>query len=164
MRNRYKLGDRVVQVDVLSREPLQVTLIDDDGQTEVGLPGILTEGEGRVLLGDRYVPYFVTTGKGGTWVTLAGHTRFFEKAKKHGGQDVGHGGFGAPMPGKVIKVSVKDGETVTKGTVLVIMEAMKMEHRIEAPADGVVTAVHVTEEQLVEQDFQMLDFEPAASE
>ncbi len=45
----------------------------------------------------------------------------------------------APMPGKVVSFSVKAGDRVTKGQALAVMEAMKMEHTISAPADGVVS-------------------------
>ena len=44
----------------------------------------------------------------------------------------------APMPGKVLSFAVKPGDTVRKGQALAVMEAMKMEHTIAAPADGVV--------------------------
>ena len=44
----------------------------------------------------------------------------------------------APMPGKLVSFAVKAGDTVTKGQALAVMEAMKMEHTIAAPADGVV--------------------------
>ncbi|MDB5889416.1 MAG: acetyl/propionyl/methylcrotonyl-CoA carboxylase subunit alpha [Polaromonas sp.] len=45
----------------------------------------------------------------------------------------------APMPGKVVSFAIKAGDTVQKGQALAVMEAMKMEHTIAAPADGVVT-------------------------
>ncbi|HEU0200613.1 MAG TPA: biotin/lipoyl-containing protein, partial [Burkholderiaceae bacterium] len=51
------------------------------------------------------------------------------------------GGLTAPMPGKVIAVHVEGGTRVAKGTALLVMEAMKMEHTIVAPSDGVVDAV-----------------------
>ncbi len=44
----------------------------------------------------------------------------------------------APMPGKVVSFAVKAGDKVTKGQALAVMEAMKMEHTIAAPLDGVV--------------------------
>lgn len=49
----------------------------------------------------------------------------------------------APMPGKVIAVNVKAGDTVEKGQVVAVMEAMKMEHSLAAPREGVVEAVGV---------------------
>lgn len=51
------------------------------------------------------------------------------------------GGLTAPMPGKIISISVKAGDTVEKGQALLVMEAMKMEHTIAAPADGKVEEV-----------------------
>jgi len=52
------------------------------------------------------------------------------------------GSLAAPMPGKIIKVMTKAGAKVTKGEALLILEAMKMEHTITAPGDGVVKEVH----------------------
>jgi 3-methylcrotonyl-CoA carboxylase alpha subunit len=60
-------------------------------------------------------------------------------ALAHAGEaahDVGR--LTAPMPGKVVSFSVKAGDVVTKGQPLAVMEAMKMEHTIAAPADGTV--------------------------
>jgi len=48
----------------------------------------------------------------------------------------------APMPGTILKVNVAAGQTVKKGDVLMILEAMKMENEIMAPKDGTVTAVN----------------------
>jgi 3-methylcrotonyl-CoA carboxylase alpha subunit len=44
----------------------------------------------------------------------------------------------APMPGKVVSFAVKAGDKVSRGQALAVMEAMKMEHTIAAPADGTV--------------------------
>jgi len=54
------------------------------------------------------------------------------------------GGLVAPMPGKVLIVDVQPGDRVSAGQVLVVMEAMKMEHQIAAPADGEVAEVRAT--------------------
>ena len=57
----------------------------------------------------------------------------------HSGEAAAEGGrLTAPMPGKVVSFAVKAGDAVTKGQPLAVMEAMKMEHTIAAPADGVV--------------------------
>jgi 3-methylcrotonyl-CoA carboxylase alpha subunit len=52
-----------------------------------------------------------------------------------------HGGLIAPMPGRIIAVNVAAGDAVTRGMPLVVMEAMKMEHTVTAPADGKVERV-----------------------
>lgn len=49
----------------------------------------------------------------------------------------------APMPGTLLKVLVKAGDTVKAGDVVCVLEAMKMENEIPAPADGTVASVHV---------------------
>jgi 3-methylcrotonyl-CoA carboxylase alpha subunit len=60
-------------------------------------------------------------------------------ALAHAGEAPAEGGrLTAPMPGKVVSFAVQAGDTVAKGQVLAVMEAMKMEHTIAAPADGVV--------------------------
>ena len=51
------------------------------------------------------------------------------------------GGLNAPMPGKVVSMAVKAGDKVAKGQVVAVMEAMKMEHSIASPRDGVVGEV-----------------------
>jgi 3-methylcrotonyl-CoA carboxylase alpha subunit len=56
----------------------------------------------------------------------------------------------APMPGVVLKILVKVGDVVQKGTPLVILEAMKMEHTIVAHSDGVVKSINCREGELVQ--------------
>jgi propionyl-CoA carboxylase alpha chain len=59
------------------------------------------------------------------------------------GVDQQTGGLRAPMPGVVLTTSVRVGDAVVKGQLLLILEAMKMEHRITAPRDGTVEVLHV---------------------
>ena len=58
----------------------------------------------------------------------------------------------APMPGNILKVNCKVGDTVSKGDVLVVLEAMKMENDICAPDNGVVASVEVSQGNSVETD------------
>lgn len=51
----------------------------------------------------------------------------------------------APMPGTIVKINVKVGDSVKKGDVLCVLEAMKMENDIMAPSDGVVASVETTQ-------------------
>lgn len=55
----------------------------------------------------------------------------------------------APMPGTIVSVNVKNGDSVKKGQVLAILEAMKMENEIVAPIDGTVVSVDVQKGQNV---------------
>lgn len=53
------------------------------------------------------------------------------------------GDVSAPLPGTILDVRVKAGDSVKKGDLLVILEAMKMENEIKAPSDGIVESVEV---------------------
>jgi len=160
MRTRYKLGDRLFTVDALSTAPVKAAIVENEETREIELPVALTPGSGRIQIDGRWRPYHVTREAKGAWVTLAGHTYFFERTK---GRDAmaedGHTDFTAPMPGKVTAVNVGSGDKVSRGQTLAVMEAMKMEHRMEAPADGVVTAVHCKAGDLVDVGFNLLEFE-----
>ena len=63
--------------------------------------------------------------------------------------DHGQGALNAPMNGRVIALLVTQGQKVTAGTVLMIIEAMKMEHSILAPSDGEITDIYFAESDLV---------------
>ena len=52
------------------------------------------------------------------------------------------GGLSAPMPGTILEILVKQGQRVLEGQALMVMEAMKMEHRIQAPRAGEITRLH----------------------
>ncbi len=68
-----------------------------------------------------------------------------------------HGGhLTAPMPGSVVSVLVKPGDTVTKGQALIVMEAMKMEHTIVAPIVGKVEAVYFAAKEQVKEGAELV--------
>lgn len=69
------------------------------------------------------------------------------------------GGLRAPMPGKVLAVSVKTGDAVERGQSLMVLEAMKMEHVITAPASGTVTGVRVAAGEQVANGAVMIEME-----
>jgi len=66
------------------------------------------------------------------------------------------GGLTTPLPGVVSAVSVQEGQAVTAGEVLMVIEAMKMEHSITAPHDGVVRAIHFARGDRVPEGSELL--------
>ncbi|MGH8809658.1 MAG: biotin/lipoyl-containing protein, partial [Noviherbaspirillum sp.] len=77
----------------------------------------------------------------------------------HAGEAEAEGGrLTAPMPGKIVAVLVEQGKTVDKGTPLLIMEAMKMEHTIAAPANGTVEELLYAVGDQVAEGAQLLAF------
>ncbi len=86
-------------------------------------------------------------------VTLEGRSLVLDEEPRfpdRGAESAADGAF-VPMPGKIVRVLVSEGQEVTAGQTLVIMEAMKMEHSIGAPHDGVVAEVRVAEGQQVDE-------------
>ncbi len=65
----------------------------------------------------------------------------------------------APMPGKVIKVYVKENEEVRKNQTLAIVEAMKMENEIKSSIDGLVKKIHVSAGDLVDSEKPLIELE-----
>lgn len=104
-------------------------------------------GNGKVdmAINDRRVSYEVT-GRGMNWYVQGnrGDLLLTELPRyPDANLDEVAGGLMAPMPGAVLATEVNPGDPVRKGDLLLILEAMKMEHRITAPADGRVSELHV---------------------
>ncbi|HLV29907.1 MAG TPA: acetyl/propionyl/methylcrotonyl-CoA carboxylase subunit alpha [Burkholderiaceae bacterium] len=91
------------------------------------------------------------------------HTLRLHDAVAHAqDESSGHGGsLTAPMPGKIISVSVQAGDTVESGDTLLVMEAMKMEHTISAPRGGVVREVFYQPGDQVTDGAQLIDIADA---
>jgi biotin carboxyl carrier protein len=77
-------------------------------------------------------------------VSIVDPRRVRPRGGEHGG-GTGAASIVSPMPGRVVKVLVKPGDTVRARQGLVIVEAMKMENELRAPADARVVDVRVTE-------------------
>jgi 3-methylcrotonyl-CoA carboxylase alpha subunit len=76
------------------------------------------------------------------------------------GEDAATGRLTAPMPGRVIQLLVEPGSKVRRGEPLLIIEAMKMEHPVAAPADGIVSAVGCAVGDLVEEGAELIALAP----
>ncbi len=83
-----------------------------------------------------------------------------EKLRTHSSKESAHSGeITSHLPGKILSLKVKVGDTVAQGDVLVVLESMKMEHRIEAPSAGRVREVSVTNGQTIEAGKILLSVE-----
>lgn len=133
---RAALGDKTVEVEILRADA-------DHGRLD-----LLIDGE--------RVTAYVSSDNARRWVTVNGRTFVLTKSsgarKRGGGHQHTTGELTAPMPGQVRAVNVSEGEAVAKGQTLMVLEAMKMEIRIQSPVDGVVKVVHVRQGQTVERE------------
>jgi len=74
----------------------------------------------------------------------------------------GHGAIKAPMPGKVSRILFSEGDPVNEGDVLLVMEAMKMEHTIVAPASGFLKALHCRVDEVVQDGAILAEVEESS--
>jgi biotin carboxyl carrier protein len=74
----------------------------------------------------------------------------------HGSEDESGGSLFAPMPGRVLKINVKEGDLVNRGAVLLVVEAMKMENNILASARARVDKISVKEGDMVDTKIQLV--------
>ena len=148
---------------------------EEHGDLPVGLrlnaPGVLAttlhhKGETRT----------VAAAQGGDDVTMTGFVDparavvfadgqsfvFDRQSRGSGAAAAGDGAILAPMPGKVITVDVAEGESVTAGQRLMVLEAMKMEHALTAPFDGTVTELSASEGGQVQVEAVLAVVEPNA--
>jgi acetyl/propionyl-CoA carboxylase alpha subunit len=107
-------------------------------------------------------PAAAAASNGVVWATIGGRVWELEatprerEVERAAGADVA-----APMPGLVIAAQAVADRPVRRGDLLFVVEAMKMELRVEAPADGRVTRVLASVGQQVERGQRLADFEPA---
>ncbi|MGH3918042.1 MAG: acetyl/propionyl/methylcrotonyl-CoA carboxylase subunit alpha [Pseudonocardiaceae bacterium] len=99
------------------------------------------------------------------WLGRDGHSWALrlESARRADSDGAGAGPVLAPMPGTVTVVDVAEGQQVTAGARLLVVEAMKMEHVLTAPIDGVVRELHVRPGGTVERDAVLAVIEPACT-
>ena len=90
------------------------------------------------------------------WVHVNGQTMKFEVIEQGDAKSDDESGLRATMPGKILEVHVSEGQSVKSGDVLMVMEAMKMEHKIVASSDGKVEAIHFKEGDQVPQGAELL--------
>ncbi len=97
------------------------------------------------------------------WVTIDGRTYRLSRSSHRPGPAASHAGpsvLTAPMPGQVRAVNITAGDLVTRGQSLVILEAMKMEIRLNAPFDGKVLSLEVRVGQTVEREQLIARLQP----
>ena len=138
---RATIGEKTVDVEILQAK---------DGKLDL-------------LIDGKRVTAYVSSDNAKRWVTVNGQT--FVLTKPAAGaqrRSTGHDHTSeliAPMPGQVRAVNVVEGETVTKGQTLLVLEAMKMEIRIQAPRDGKVMKLLVKQGQTVEREQILIEIE-----
>lgn len=144
---RYKayIDDRDYEVDVRRLPTGQINLVIN-GQT------LRTFYES-----DNNKTHFVALRQGNTQ-HYTFKTALTSNTRKRAAASAGH--IEAQMPGQVIELHVQEGDHVTEGQTLLILEAMKMEIRVSAPTSGVVQKLFASQGSTVERGQQLVDIAP----
>lgn len=118
-------------------------------------------GELVVVDGDRRTRVYATVSGETAWVFHDGVVyEIGTDAPARARGATAHGSLTAPMPATVLHVKVNVGDIVTRGDVLIILEAMKMELPVRAPGDGRISAIHCRPGELVQPDTSLIEIAP----
>jgi 3-methylcrotonyl-CoA carboxylase alpha subunit len=119
-------------------------------------------GNGRYLVEHESMmqpAYAIASGRE-TWVFLNGRAYLVgsaASARTGASVTTDADALAAPMPATVVRIEVSPGQTVAKDSLLVMLEAMKMELPIRAPRDGRVTAIHCRAGEIVQPGVPLLE-------
>jgi len=147
-------SDRADLQGELDGEPI----VSRSADVEEDPPWVVVRTDGRVHR------CAVARDRSGIWVTQRGRSYYFETAKAKVGSAAGAESLAdevrAPMTGTIIAVKVEPGDAVQKGDLLVLMEAMKMEYRLESELDGRVLKVECKAGDMLDVGTLLVKLEP----
>ena len=129
---------------VVGDETYDVEIIGDQSLTEASITPSLVPAEKRAPAAA--APASATAAAPGARREPAAPRPAPRPAPRAGG---GTGALVAPMPGVILDVSVKPGDTVTRGQEIAVLEAMKMQNSVKSPRDGTIAEVCVAPGQAV---------------
>lgn len=154
--SRYKaiVGERELDIDLNAGEVLV------DGELFPGDFEILGDGRIHFIVDGRsYSALLRRNGEGLAEVSVEGvrsevsikteRELLLEKYGIDTAQSAGHANLKSPMPGLVVRIAVTEGDSVSKGDPLLVLEAMKMENELKADSDGIISAIHTSEGEAV---------------
>jgi len=159
------VDEEIVDIEILNENPCCVRIFNNDYVLE----NLLVD-DSHLLFefkGVRYEFYRSKNSEGKSFVSCKGIVHELERWSEIQSEinesslsdQWNDGNILSPMPGKVVKIEVIEGQKVTKGDVLIIVEAMKMENSIRAPFDGTIENVFVNEGDQVKNASELMKLE-----
>jgi 3-methylcrotonyl-CoA carboxylase alpha subunit len=151
-------GSAELLLEAGDRRAVLLRLPDAQGRMRVAIDGHVVGGAVAVVGDEIFIDAAGTLGRLTLRDPLAGEAVAEEAA----------GRLASPMPGKVVAVKVREGDRVRRGEVLLVLEAMKMEHSIVAPVDGIVERLRFAAGDQVDEGVDLVGLraadKPAASD
>ncbi len=150
-----KIGDREANVRLLKKDGSKAT-IEVDGVTydvdivmvEEGVYSILHNGKSfniEMIPGIGSKNYFVNTYSSSHEVEIIDAQSRYQKSRNKDNIDSAEKVITTPMPGKVVRIPLSEGQEVTKGETVIVISAMKMESDYRSPIDGKIKKIFVKE-------------------
>ncbi|TDN99970.1 acetyl-CoA carboxylase biotin carboxyl carrier protein subunit [Sunxiuqinia elliptica] len=164
-----KLGDRIASVKILNQNENLIEIMVDDKVYNIDLMHN-DEGTFSIIENNRsHNISLVPSQKPKTYTAYTLYNTYdlevidaearYIRNRGAGGISVSDKQIVAPMPGKIVKVLVQEGDTVSQGQTAVIISAMKMESEYKAAVDGVVKRVNVSDGDTVESNQVLVEIE-----
>jgi len=167
MEYEFIIKDKVYKVSIESRDNKSVIDLGNNKlevESSVISPNCLS-----LLIGNESFTVYRAEKEGKRYFSIGGEEFLIQEAEETkgvkglaeaGGLEA-KGTISPPMPGKVLKILVKEGEKVRKNQSLAIVEAMKMEHEVKAPTEAVIKKINVSEEDMVDTEDCLIELEIA---
>jgi len=165
MKFRGANGTQTFDVEILARDGASVRLLIDGEEITAEIEPL---AGGGAFIRDRGRSLRIHTARRRNSILVAVGPALFDLIPVEGRGARGAHGLAtpevtAPMPGKVLKVIVAQGDAVAAGQPLLVLEAMKMETTLYAESDAIVKKVHATPGAMVDHGAVLLELSPADS-
>jgi 3-methylcrotonyl-CoA carboxylase alpha subunit len=146
----YEHNNHVYNVTVERRENQFFIMYDNNEYTVTATE--LKPGQIFIQLGDRVIKSIISQGHDNKFVFIDGNVFKVKRIELTGRKtsEKKEGDLHSPISGTVVSVKIKEGSSVKKDDVILIIEAMKMEYLIRAPYNGKVEKVHFKEKNQIE--------------
>jgi 3-methylcrotonyl-CoA carboxylase alpha subunit len=159
----YEYGGKVYHLSI--KEDKNIFKVEIDGEDVPTEVLVFNAGFLKFSIGNRVHKSVVSKDKDVVNVFMDGMVYRLKEHKagapKPASKDEAEGTLNSPISGKVVKVLVKNGDVVTKDQELLIIEAMKMEHKVKAPYAGKVKTVNFKVDDQVDIGQLLVDVERA---
>lgn len=164
-----RLNDRHSQVELVSRDENRIKIRVDEKihevdlvQVEEGIYSLLLNGKSymvELLEGDTSKKYKASTVHRSFDVEIIDAETRYLLSRKGSELDETENQISSPMPGKVVKIPVKQGQKVKAGQTVIIVSAMKMESEYKAGKAGTIKDIHVKEGDTIEGNQPLITIE-----
>jgi len=144
------INNKPIEADIMDEGDNSFHIIYQDKSYTVSASAIDREAKTCTL---------IINGKKAVLSVKDAHDELLEKMGMSAGAGKKLNEFKAPMPGMVLHLLVKEGDTVKKGDGMVILEAMKMENVLKSTGEGVVKKINVSEKDKVERGQLLITFQ-----